>query len=136
MDTKRRSKVKHPGLKKQYNSKVKQEYLDQDYIGDLSNKEKDWLNDFNEEYYGANLDFQNLENNRFHKTKVDKKACTDRNNARNRCMYGFAKAGGKLDSNQPVDISDKDNTTYESSSDNPENALIELIDSISSDTQE
>jgi hypothetical protein len=130
MATKRRSKVKHPGLKKGYNSKVKQEYMDQDYIPKLSNSEKDFLSDFNEEYYGANLDFQNLENNRFHKTKEEKKACTDRNNARNRCTYGVAKAGGKLDTKLQND-SDKPNPKYELSSDNPEDALIELIDFIS-----
>lgn len=71
--------------------------MDVDYLEQLSEKEKDWLNDFNEEYYGANLDFKNLKKNRFHKTKKDKKACTDRNNARNRCIYGLAKAGGKLE---------------------------------------
>lgn len=98
-----RNKVKHPGLKKQYNSKLKQEYLDQDYISQLSEEEKQFLSDFNEEYYGANLDFKNLENNRFHKTKEEKKACTDRNNARNRCIYGIAKATNRvLDVENPI----------------------------------
>lgn len=98
-----RSKVKHPGLKKRYNSKLKQEYLDQDYISKLSEDEKQFLSDFNEEYYGANLDFKNLENNRFHKTKEEKKTCTDRNNARNRCIYGIAKATNRvLDVENPI----------------------------------
>lgn len=97
-----RNKVKHPGLKKQYNSKIKQEYIDFDYTRNLTEEEKQWLSDFSEEYYGANLDFKNLDNNRFHKTKVDKKACTDRNNARNRCIYGIAKATNRvLDTDQP-----------------------------------
>lgn len=112
--------------------------MDQDYINDLSDEEKDWLNDFNEEYYGANLDFQNLDNNRFHKTAEQKKDCTDRNNARNRCQYGIAKATGmvdkpplrKDDSQIPKNPGDQERDTRRHlSSDNPEDALIELIDS-------
>lgn len=100
-----RSKVKNPGLKKGYNSKIKQEYLDFDYVRELSEEEKAWLSAFSEEYYGANLDFKNLENNRFHKTQAEKKACTDRNNARNRCVYGIAKATNRvLDVEQPVSV--------------------------------
>lgn len=91
-----RSQVKYPGLKKQYNSKLKQEYLDFDYIDKLNDYEKQWLSDWSDEHYGAKLDYKNLENNRFHKTPEDKKACTDRNNARNRCQYGIARAGGKI----------------------------------------
>ena len=107
-----RKNVKHPGLKKQYNSKVKQEYLDFDYINSLTEDEKQWLSDFSDEYYGAKLDYENLENNRFHKTPEDKKACTDRNNARNRCQYGLARAGGKINNPElgveSVDMSSED----------------------------
>jgi hypothetical protein len=116
-----RNKVKHPGLKKQYNSRIKQEYLDCDYVNQLSEEEKDFLSDFNEEYYGANLDYKDLENNRFHKTQADKKACTDRNNARNRCLYGNVKASGRT-----VDVVVE---TKEEASANIEDALIDYIDS-------
>lgn len=133
MEKKRRTGAKYPGLQKQYNSRIKQEYMDQDYISDLSEKEKDWLNDFNEEFYGANLDFKNLDNNRFHKTIAEKKDCTDRNNARNRCMYGMAKASGKVNKVDVIITDQKDqiNRTLnkENSSSNIEDALIEYIDS-------
>lgn len=91
-----RNKTKYPGLMLNKNSKIKQEYMDQDYINELSDKEKQFLSDFNEEYYGANLNFKDLKKNRFHRTKKDKKACTDRNNARNRCIYGIQRAQGRL----------------------------------------
>lgn len=114
-----RNKVKYPGLKKQYNSKVKQEYMDIDYIDKLSEDQKLYMSDFLEEYYGANLDFKDLKNNRFHKTKEEKKHCTDRNNARNRCVYGIAKAGGKMNNDNMID-DDIDMTS--------EDTLIQLID--------
>lgn len=114
-----RKNVKFPGLKKHYNSKVKQEYMDADYVHILNDDEKQWLSDFMDEYYGAKLDFKNLENNRFHKTEKDKKACTDRNNARNRCVYGLAKAGGKRIS---IDDMDQDVDTFS------EDDLIEILD--------
>ena len=124
MAKKPRSNVKYPGLVNKYNSKIKQEYMDQDYIGDLTEEEKSWLNDFNEEYYGANLDFKNLENNRFHKTQEDKKACTDRNNARNRCLYGNKKAGNKT-----VDIKNNDEPDLDRVFDmSLEDAIIDVLD--------
>lgn len=90
-----RSAVKNPGLNPNYNSKIKQEYLDYDYVSSLSAEEKAWLNDFTEEYYGAALDYKNLDNN-LHNTPELKKDCTDRNNARNRCIYGIWKATNRL----------------------------------------
>lgn len=91
-----------------------------DYVSSLSEEEKDWLNDFYEEYYGANLDFKNLKNNRFHRTKKDKKACTDRNNARNRCMYGIARASNKINNSETID---------DGVADSSEDSMIALIDS-------
>lgn len=120
MSKKRRSKVKHLGLNNKYHSKIKQEYMDSDYVSKLSEEEKQFLNDFNEEYYNANLDYKNLENNRFNKTKKDKKDCTDRNNARNRCVYGISKVSGKLD---------EEAAAKQGGSENVEDALINFLDS-------
>lgn len=119
MSKKRRSQIKYPGLVNKYNSKIKQEYLDQDYIKKLSPEEKQFLSDFNEEYYGANLDFEDLENNRFHKTEKEKKDCTDRNNARNRCVYGISKTASKLDEIDKAPVQDTGDI---------EDLLIEYID--------
>lgn len=89
---KSRSNVKHPYFVKHLNSRIKQEYLDIDYIDKLSEEEKDFYNKFLGEYYAADLDFQDLEKN-MHNNKELKKDCTDRNNARNRCAYGISKSG-------------------------------------------
>lgn len=54
-----------------------------------------------EEYLGAQLDEDTLRNkyNRkaFHKTKKRRKDCFDRNNARQRDIYGLSRATGTLD---------------------------------------
>jgi hypothetical protein len=92
---KSRGQVKNPGLSPHYNSKIRQEYIDYDYIHLLTDEQKSMLNQFTEEYYGASLDYENLENN-FHNTQDLKKDCTDRNNARNRCIYGIYKATNRL----------------------------------------
>lgn len=63
-------------------------------MDELSEKEKQWLNKFTEEYVNANLDSKNLRKN-LHKTKKLKKDCYDRNNARNRCILTQVKAQGK-----------------------------------------
>ena len=131
---KRRSEIKHPGLKKHYNSRIRQEYIDQDYIQDLNDEEKNFLSKFNEEYYGANLDFEKLENN-LHNTEELKKLCTDRNNAQNRCIYGIAKAGNKISDinmhtieDEAINIDLKLNDEIHSDP-NLEDILIEYIDS-------
>lgn len=104
----RRSKVKNAALVKKYNSKIRQEYLDQDYLDQLNPEELKWLNDFMAEYNNASVGKQKDKgkNNRFHKSKKLVKDCTDRNNARNRCIHGLAKAGYVLDSVPSYELSD------------------------------
>lgn len=91
----KRSQTKLPGLKKELYSKIKQQYFDLDYIATLSPEEKQWLNDFLVEYYGANL---NESKERMHSTDALRKDVFDRNNARNRDIYNVARTGGRLDS--------------------------------------
>lgn len=95
----RRSKVKYASLIKRYNSKIRQEYLDQDYLDQLNEEELEWLNDFMSEYNNASVGKQKDKgkNNRFHKSKDTVKECTDRNNSRNRCLYGIRRASQSLD---------------------------------------
>ena len=127
----KRSKVENPALNKQYNSKIRNEYLDYDYIDKLSEEEKKWLNDFTEEYLNASVGSQKEAfKNRFHNTPEMVKDCTDRNNSRNRCVYSKAVATETIlryDYNTIHElIEEKENKV------NPEymeDALIEFIDS-------
>lgn len=89
----RRSRVPNASLKKGYNSKIRQEFIDQDYLHKLSEKELKFLDDFMSEWNNASVGKQSeAENNRFHKTAKEVKECTDRNNNRNNDVYGIAKA--------------------------------------------
>lgn len=105
----KRSRTKYPGLVKEVNLKIRQEHIDQDYIHKLSESEKQWLNNFNEEYVSANFTHPGK---RIHpkkvktrvvkstgeKKKVDlyKQECEHRNNHRNNDVYAVAKANGIL----------------------------------------
>ena len=71
------------------NSRVRQELIDYDYIDQLNDEQKEFLNDFSEEYINAAVGKQSeADKNKFHNTPELVKDCTDRNNARNRCWYG------------------------------------------------
>jgi hypothetical protein len=64
----RRSNAKYPNLNKSLNTKLRRDYLDNTYYVDgvkkkdeyvirpLNDDEKEWLNKFNGEYYGASFD--------------------------------------------------------------------------------
>lgn len=97
---KKRDIVKTPGLNKNLFSKVKQEYHDIDYAGELTHKEQVWLSQFMEEYLGAQLDEKRLmykyARKAMHKTKRQRKDCFDRNNARQRDIQGLGRAMGTL----------------------------------------
>lgn len=51
----RRSEARFPALNPNLNLKTRSDLLDQDYIAKLSDKEKQWLNDFNTEYVNADF---------------------------------------------------------------------------------
>lgn len=62
----------------------------------MSEKDKDWLNKFTEEYVNANLDRKDLNQN-IH-TKIEQKQDIDkRNNVRKEDIYTRSKAGFNLD---------------------------------------
>lgn len=117
----KRSKEKYPALKPHLNLKSRYDLIDYDYVDQLSDEEKEWLNKFTEEYVNANLDSKNSKKN-LHKSKKLKKDCYDRNNSRNRDILTRAKAQGKdidfhglehelssFDENQIIDIIDRSN---------------------------
>ena len=120
----KRDLVKYPGLDKRFFSKIKQEYHDIDYAHKLSDKDQKWLSQFMEENLGAQLNEKTLKNKYnkkpIHKSKAQKKDCYDRNNARQRDIYGLSRATGKLndyDSNYVADyiesMSKDDMLSYE-----------------------
>lgn len=101
----RRDQVPHASLNPKYNHRIRQEYIDQDYIDQLDDTVKncklpngemvtelEYLSSFMEEWNNASVGKQSeAENNRFHRTAQEVKDCTDRNNHRNGDMYGIAR---------------------------------------------
>lgn len=99
----RRESVKHASLNQKYNTRIRQEYIDQDYIDDLDDTVKncrmpngemvtelEYLSRFMEEWNNSSVGAQSeAENNAFHRTAKDVKESTDRNNHRNGDLYGI-----------------------------------------------
>jgi hypothetical protein len=87
----KRRGTKYPGLVREVHPKPRWEYIDFDYTDKLSEKEKEYLSNFNEEWLSGNF---NHKGKKFHKTKADRKKCYDRNNARNRDIYSINRTHG------------------------------------------
>lgn len=122
-----RSKAKYPGLEKRFTSRIRQEYLDYDYLDKLSDKDKEWLNNFTEEYLGANFKHPGK---KMHKRKREQRELYNNNNARNRCAYGTSKVTGSVinyDFNELHELIEGQQSVNETNY--LEEALIEFIDS-------
>ena len=95
----RRNSQKYPTLNPGYNLKSRAEQLDIDYLDQLSEKDKAWLNAFNEEEVNAKFDHNGPEINKRTKKgdlpKSTRKRIYDNNNARNRDVLTLAKARGE-----------------------------------------
>lgn len=113
----RRSKQKYPALNPRFNLKTRTDLIDYDYLEKLSDKEKEWLNKFSEEYINASFDKKAL-----HKTKALKKDCYDRNNSRNRDILTRSKASG-----QSLYLEDLEDTEEPESADEL-NKMVENVD--------
>lgn len=123
----KRDRYKYPGLMKDATSRIRREYLDQDYINKLSHEEKEWLSNFNEEWLGAKFNHQGEV---LHKDKKEKREIYNRNNARNRCILSVAKARNQLvESEDLKSILENEENRRNVNPDNIEDALIEFIDS-------
>lgn len=119
----KRSKVKYPGLDKTVNLKIRQELFDQDYIDKLSDKEKQWLSNFNEEYISSNF---NHPGRKLHKSKKSKRDCYNRNNARNRDIYSIAKTNDMLKDDKSTQAIIEDQSVV--NPEDTENFLVDMID--------
>lgn len=82
----KRQKTPYAGLVKKVNGKRRWEYMDQDYIDKLSDKEKQWLSNFMEEELGGNFKHKGKKLNT---SKKNKRRCYGNNNARNRDTYAM-----------------------------------------------
>src|ERR1700675_796652 len=116
---------KFPGLDPKMNTRIRQNSIDQDYIDKLSEKEKQWLNNFMEESVGANF---NHEGKKHYKTKAEKRKIYTENNARNRDIMSRVSAIGMLDAYTKATEDYLESEEAQSVSD-IEDALIEHIDS-------
>lgn len=59
----RRAKTKYPNLNPKNHIKRRQSFIDYDYVSKLSDKDKEFLSKFTNEYYCASFDTENSENN-------------------------------------------------------------------------
>lgn len=129
---KKRDATKFPGLNKNLFSKVKQEYHDVDYADKLGETDKAWLSQFMEEYLGAQLHKPTLKNKYNkgpkHRNKKLRKDCYDRNNARQRDIYGLSKATGRLSDYNSEQVNDYLEAMSEEDTASYEDRLIKLID--------
>lgn len=89
----KRSRNKYPALDPKYNLKSRSDLYDFDYLDKLSDKEKEWLNTFSEEFNNANF---NHGKKILHKSKLLKKDCYGMNNRRNRDILTMQKAKGAI----------------------------------------
>lgn len=119
----KRSRTRFPGLVHEVNPRTRWENIDHDYVDQLSDKEKEWLSNFNEEYLSGNF---NHKGKKFHRSKQSKRDCYNRNNARNRDLFtlfrsrgwmtGFAETGDDATNRPPTNVASQ------------EDAVIALID--------
>lgn len=122
----KRQKNNYPALFPNLNLKSRYENIDYDYINKLSDKEKDWLNRFTEEYTNANF---NHEGKRIHKPKIVEKIVKstkkikeidlaktesyDRNNTRNSDILTRQKASSQIVYLEEIDKNNSNKTTEE-----------------------
>ena len=118
----KRSKTKYPGLAPNVNSKLKWEYMDQDYIDSLTEEEKLYLSNFMDEYMGGNFQHPGK---KLHKTKKEKRECYTRNNARNRDLYAIFRTRGGINN---IEDYQQEIDNKQLNPEDVENNLLELID--------
>lgn len=135
MAKKKRDQVPHPNLVKRVNSRVRQEFIDFDYLSKLNKDELDWLNKFMGEYNNSSIILD--ENNELDPTKnlhqkpEHKKELYDANNHRNVDLWG--NQVNKVGVTKVLSFEDSkslvENELYKKNASlSVEDALIEVID--------
>lgn len=139
----RRSKAKYPALEPKYNLKIREDELKCDYLHQLSDDEKDWLNRFNEEYVNASFNHSGERvHPKEHKYKVVKKTgkrkrvdvykqeCETRNNNRNNDVLIVSKTNNMLKDEKKA-IQQLESINY--TTNETENLIIEQLDEFKKD---
>ena len=121
---KKRETKKYPALEKNLYSKIKQEYFDIDYVDQLNEKEKAWLNTFMDEHLNARM---NHKGQKLHESKEKQRDIFHRNNARNRDLLSLAKATGTLDPEEVISYAENNENKGINET---EDAIIEYIDNL------
>jgi hypothetical protein len=92
---------KHADLDPLYMPRVRREFVDHDYVSQLSPSEKDWLSKFDSEYYGASI--KKTKKGTIRKEHLHSvndgyaKQLYDANNKRNNDLFGVTRINGLLE---------------------------------------
>jgi len=118
-------KTKLWGLERFAFNKAVQQYMDQDYINNLDYTEKEWLSQFNEEFYGNKLNKDWRKNLHLKETK---KAIYDQTNSRNRDIYNnrYKYNEGDMYHDHNIETLVASKLDFDHAS--PEEAYIEFVD--------
>jgi len=131
----RRSKIKYPALRREYNTKSRHFFIETDYINGVKNdhgrqvlrplteEEKEWLNKFYDETVNANF---KRDGSDFYKEASDRKILYHENYIRNVDLYNLKQRTGMLKINDNlVDLITKDPFYFL----NPEDYIMKMLDS-------
>lgn len=139
----RRASVKHAALKKNYNSKIRQEYIDIDYVDKLDDTkancklpngkmvtEREYMSIFMKEWNNGGVGAQkDAKKNAIQRTKAQVKDSTDRTNKRNVDLWGQAKAMNRGYTFSPEYMEDIiDSSRDNLGSNNIEDAMVDYLD--------
>jgi len=138
----RHNNTKDASLKKGYNTRIRQEYIDLDYADKLDDTKKtcklpngkmvtelEYMSLFMKEWNNGNVGKQkDAKKNAFQRTAKDVKDCTDRTNARNRDQYGIAKARNLVHKVEATYLKEVVDSNRDINPDQVEDAMIEFLD--------
>jgi len=138
----RRIQTKTPSLQKRFNTRIRQEYIDQDYIHKLDDTKKncklpdgslvtelEYMAIFMKEWNSGGVGKQKeAKKNRIHRTAKEVKNCTDRTNSRNRDQYGVAKARNLVHTVDNEALAEFVDKGVDVASNSLEDALIDYLD--------
>jgi hypothetical protein len=97
---KKSKRKKRDPLKHSDQVRTRREFIDYDYVNQLSKEERDFLAKFTDEYYGGAVKKGDAEALHYSDDKKEydklRKDCYNRNNEIGRCQYNLSKTTGKM----------------------------------------